>query len=60
MGKPKYIICGLERSDALPIYDITNPAATTITFCKTVKTVEIPEGVFISIPCLKVQTKEVW
>jgi hypothetical protein len=47
VGARRIAIVGLERADAIAIYDITNPAAPV--FVKMIKTGDAPEGVlFIS------------
>lgn len=54
MGEKQILFVGLERVDAVMIYDITNPTAPK--FLKALKTGDAPEGVMF-IPAAKSPTK---
>lgn len=54
MGDKQILFVGLERADALMIYDVTNPTAPK--YLQTLKTGDAPEGVMF-IPALKSPTK---
>lgn len=54
MGNQNILFVGLERSDALMTYDVTNPASPQ--YLQTVKTGDAPEGVLF-IPASKSPTK---
>jgi hypothetical protein len=54
MGNQNILFVGLERSDAVMIYDVTNP--TSPQYLQTVKTGDAPEGLHF-IPASKSPTK---
>lgn len=54
MGDKPILFVGLERADALMIYDVTNPTAPK--YLQTLKTGDAPEGVMF-IPASKSPTK---
>jgi hypothetical protein len=54
MGNKQILFVGLERTDALMIYDVTNPASPV--FLQTVKTGDAPEGLLF-IPAEKSPNK---
>ncbi|MBF4472275.1 choice-of-anchor I family protein [Flavobacterium sp. HJJ] len=54
MGDKQILFVGLERADALMIYDVSNPAAPK--YLQTLKTGDAPEGV-LYIPASKSPTK---
>ncbi|WP_281635347.1 hypothetical protein [Flavobacterium marginilacus] len=54
MGDKQILFVGLERADALMIYDVSNPAAPK--HLQTLKTGDAPEGV-LYIPASKSPTK---
>ncbi|TDW51950.1 hypothetical protein EV144_101628 [Flavobacterium sp. 270] len=54
MGNQTILFVGLERSDAVMMYDVTNPASPQ--YLQTVKTGDAPEGL-LYIPASKSHTK---
>ena len=54
MGDKMILFVGLERADAVMVYDVTNPAAPT--FLQTFRTGDAPEGLLF-IPASKSPTK---
>lgn len=54
MGNKNILFVGLERADALMIYDVTNPSAPV--FLQSLKTGDAPEGLLF-IPASKSPTK---
>ncbi|GIZ08199.1 choice-of-anchor I family protein [Flavobacterium sp. UMI-01] len=54
MGDKQILFVGLERADAVVIYDVTNPAAPQ--YLQTIKTGDAPEGLLF-IPASKSPTK---
>ncbi|AWG22333.1 alkaline phosphatase [Flavobacterium faecale] len=54
MGSKNILFVGLERADAVVIYDVTNPSAPV--YLQTIKTGDAPEGLLF-IPASKSPTK---
>ncbi|MNI99818.1 hypothetical protein D3C85_1724240 [compost metagenome] len=54
MGDKQILFVGLERADALMVYDVSNPTAPK--YLQTLKTGDAPEGLLF-IPASKSPTK---